>query len=611
MEDSAHSYTEAIHLISAIQSHGCLLVFHPANLTVIQASANAHEFISAGVFSQILGKHARAILGGEGGEKFGLALENFVKSNKACIAITVQLNEHPWKISCIRSEGGIICEVERCNDTATYELIADTRAASAHLSESQSVQELCERAVKEFSSIIGYDRVMVYQFNEDGHGTVLAEELSLTDKESYLGMQFPAGDIPKQARELFMRTKVRTIVNARASGVAIVPATNPLTGKPLDLTLSALRQPSACHLQYLNNMGVAGSVTQVITKGGALWGLLCAHHYSVKYVDPTVRNAVAMLGDWLSVLLTVRSGAEIDAFDRKAQCVLAQMYKCMLQSTGSTAFPDGLCAHEPNVMDMIECCGTSVIASLQNVRQIGDTPPIQHILPLLGWLTSQTEQERVWGTDNLSVALPAGLEAPGGGSYHGLLAASVSHQADGFVLWWRKEAVLPVIWAGSPTSQDLVADMSILCPRTSFKKFTEVVRGRSKRWSTQDYVAGRGIVRLVADVMVAVAGDLQERGDILARMNQQLEASNGELEKVSKELLRLVETVPAPIFALDLGGNVLEWNPMCTRVTGYTLEEIKGESFVNKIVGHEFRVVNRLQTATALHKPQSNRNRLS
>jgi len=148
--------------------------------------------------------------------------------------------------------------------------------------------------VQEIRKITRFDRVMLYKFDRDWHGHVIAED-KRADLEPLLGLHYPAADT-QPCRKLFGLKWVRLIPDINGQSVKIIPETNPVSNSPLDLTFSVLRGVSPCHREYLQNMGVSATMVISLTKEQQLWGLISCHHYSPKHVDYEVREACEFHG---------------------------------------------------------------------------------------------------------------------------------------------------------------------------------------------------------------------------------------------------------------------------------------------------------------------------
>ena len=184
------------------------------------------------------------------------------------------------------------------------------RSAVGRLTSATTVADLLDVAAAEIRRLTGFDRVMVYRFDPDWNGQVVAEAKHDL-LESFLGLHYPASDIPPQARALYKVNLLRFIRDIDAVNAPLVPVDNPLTGAPLDLSQAALRSVSPIHCEYLRNMGVTASMSVSIMVAGELAGLVACHHYSGPYVPSApVRATCEFLAQTLSLTLSSREQDE-------------------------------------------------------------------------------------------------------------------------------------------------------------------------------------------------------------------------------------------------------------------------------------------------------------
>ena len=164
----------------------------------------------------------------------------------------------------------------------TYQAV---RGTVADLNRASSLQELYDITARAVRALTGFDRVMVYRYDADYNGEVVAEA-KRADLNSFLGLHYPASDIPAQARALYEKNWIRLISDVDYAPAPIEPADHPATGAPLDLTYSTLRSVSPIHLEYLRNMGVRASMSISLLRDDKLWGLIACHHYAGPHAPP-------------------------------------------------------------------------------------------------------------------------------------------------------------------------------------------------------------------------------------------------------------------------------------------------------------------------------------
>ncbi|HEX8440487.1 GAF domain-containing sensor histidine kinase, partial [Archangium sp.] len=377
-------------------------------------------------------------------------------------------------------------------------------------------------------SLTGFDRVMVYRFNAEWHGEVLAESLA-QGVEGFLGRHFPASDIPAQARALYVRNTLRLISDARARPAPLVPAVLPSLGRPLDLSGAALRSVSPVHLEYLANMGVTASMSISLVKDGSLWGLITCHHSAPRHLSASTRQACDVLARLLSLQLGAEErGAEAEELVRRASLRARLMERL---SQGASALPARL-AQERDLLLALTSAGGAALLLGESPILVGATPPMSAVVELAFWLA-----ERPFGsaffTERLAEVYPPAAAYADVAS--GLLAVRLdsSPNLPRYALWFRPEVARTVTWAGNPR-KPVVREQGgtpRLHPRASFEAWQETVRGTSVPWTRVDLESAEGFRGGLVGVVLRQAA-------ALARSNQELDAFGGTVAHELKEPLR-------------------------------------------------------------------------
>jgi light-regulated signal transduction histidine kinase (bacteriophytochrome) len=374
----------------------------------------------------------------------------------------------------------------------------------------------CRVAAEEMRALTGFDRVTVYRFDEGWNGRVFAESRR-DDLPPLLGLHFPASDIPEPARRLYHLNPIRMIADVEAEPAPLVPGENPRTGRPLDLSFAALRGVSPVHIQYLKNMGVRGSMSVSVMRGGRLWGLLsCLHYAGPRRVPPEVRDACEFLGQLVSAQLAVKEDAEGEEYRGRLREVRERLLQRM-SAEGDLA--RGLAGD-----DLLELTGAQGAAIVQDeaCTLVGATPPAEAVRRLVAWLRAHTDAE-VFHTDRLSALYPEAEAYKDVAS--GLVAVATTRAQGGrYVLWFRPEVLRTVDWGGDPR-KPVEAEMPSgqLSPRRSFELWREVVKLRSLPWRPWEIDAAR----LLREAILAV---VVRRAEELTRLNAELERSNADLD---------------------------------------------------------------------------------
>ncbi len=512
---------EPIRIPGSIQPHGILLVLNATNLRVEQISANAGSVLNCAVddalgqpFADIIATDTSTLLGrmdlgqlGEGPVVLG----------------TVVIGDARYNTLGHLSGPSLILELEQLDreDTGSLDnLYPQVRAVLNTLQSSSTTAELNARAAAHVRDITGFDRVMIYQFDAQWNGTVVAEDRN-DALPSYLDLRFPASDIPAQARELYRLNRLRLIPDATYQPVPILPVLNPATGAPVDLSQSVLRSVSPVHLEYMRNMGTPASMSISIIEEGRLWGLISCHHSTPRHVPAHVRTACDFVGQMLAMQLLAKS-RNAEAVQRVAyQAIQSDLLGSM---AGEAFFIDGLKKNPDGLLRLAEASGAAIVFG-GSISKIGACPDDSDIEQIVAWVSSKAVDTDVYATDNLSGAMDGAESFADVAS--GLLAVSISQLHASYILWFRPEVVRTVTWGGDPTTKVRHgSDPERLHPRTSFEQWKETVRWRSAPWTNVQL----DVARLFRGTIVSI---VMRKAEELAALNQELTRSNKELEAFS------------------------------------------------------------------------------
>ena len=521
---------EPIHIPGAIQPHGVLVAVDPRTLAIIQVSANCADSFGRSPES-VLGRPLTALLG-------SAAEALFVASSAAASPIgelvTIDVSGHRFDLLAHRHQDLLIVELER-HDPAAASSDPGLRAALGRLQRPNSVGELCAIAVDAIRKLTGFDRVMMYRFDADGHGEVIDESRG-DGVTSYLGQHFPASDIPRQAREMYLLNWLRLIPDAEYRPVMLIPDPGATRAAPLDLTFATLRSVSPIHLEYLRNMGVRGSMSISLVEADKLWGLIACHHRVPRHVSFAARSACEVIGRVVALqigaqeALAVRSSREslrgpesrlVEAMRDHARDVASALGRggdALLQLTGATG---------------------AAVCTASEIRTLGATPTNSQIAGLLAWLGKQGGAG-IFQTQSLTALYPAAAEYAHVGS--GLLAMALPHSTPSYVLWFRPEIVHTVKWAGDPAKAvENREGTPSLHPRRSFEAWTQVVRGSSRPWRPAEIDAAEDLRRH------AIEADLTHQ---IARAEQAISFRDEIVAVVSHDLKNPLQVIEMAVKVL-------------------------------------------------------------
>ncbi|MDG3007033.1 ATP-binding protein [Paludisphaera mucosa] len=515
--DLTNCADEPIHVPGRIQPHGVLLVLDEPDLVVRQASANAGML--GAPLDAVLGARFEALVDPSEREEVRrwLLSEDVHEANPRRIRIVAGGASATFEGLAHRHRGPLILELEdrrEAGEPTTPDLAIAVRRVMTRLEAAKSLQEFCRVAAVETRALTGFERVLVYRFDEDWHGQVYAE-----DKADFLTplmhLHFPASDIPEQARRLYSVNRLRMIADSDAEAVPLVPALDPATGRPLDLSFAGLRAVSPIHIRYLKNMGTKTSMSFSLMRDGRLWGLLgCMNYSKPLYLPPTLRSACEFLAALVSVQLAVKEDGEGNEYRTKLQQVRERLLQRMAEETdlARALVDDG--------GDLLELTGARGAAVVQErtCETLGVTPDKDQVMALVDWLRAQADVD-VFATDSLPRIFPEALAYKDAAC--GLVAVTTSRAQGRYVLWFRPEVVQTVEWAGDPSKP--VEPGGSLSPRTSFDLWKEEVHLKSLPWHPAEVAAARAL----RDAIIAV---VVRRAEELTRLNAELERSNNDLD---------------------------------------------------------------------------------
>jgi len=477
---------EPIRIPGAVQPHGALLAVTEPDLVVAVASANAGRQygreVAGARLPDLVGDDVAAQLAG------GQLAE--VNPLRAVVAgRDVDLVAH-------RSDDLLVVELEPLEDARSADPVWHRRLPLTlqRLQAAPTLDALTATLATQVRTLTGFDRVMVYRFDPHWNGEVVAEDRR-EDLEPFLGLRFPASDIPPQARALYLQSWLRLIPDARYTPVPLVPERSPVDGRPLDLGGAVLRSVSPVHLEYLANMGVVASMSVSLVDDGRLWGLIACHHYAGPHRPSyTDRAAAEFLGRTASVLL----GTKVEAGDSRRVLEVAERSARLVQTLARSPRPpqEALTEGPVTLLDLVPA-GGAALRLAGRLHLLGRTPPE----PVVAEVVQALLHAGTTHTDAVLTAVPQAQDAVPAAS--GVLAVPVQGGRDGdFLAWFRPEALREVSWGGDPHSHEMVqGEHGVrLSPRRSFARWTETVRATSQGWRPHEVAAAEQLAEHLSQV---------------------------------------------------------------------------------------------------------------
>jgi len=522
--DSTNCDKEPIHILGKIQGHGFLIGVNNKDHSISYISENTAVYINDDPL-KYLGKHIDEI-------DVQMNISNYEDKLKLSQIIVLGLGRgfetiNPFYLELggkqfnliIKNSANIyLLEFEPCNNKEEFDVQKTIGRSISEILAQSGLHNMLNIAAREIKKIIQYDRVMIYQFGEDGHGEVVAEEKN-SDLKPFLGMHYPASDIPKQARELYKINLTRILADVNMECPAII--SNQGQDAPLDLTHSVLRAVSPIHIQYLKNMGVAASFSISLISHGELWGLVACHNYSPKFIDYKAREASKLIGQILSPALEYRIGEEEnDKFGLLNQSVNTLIKYVEKESDIVSA----LTANAVTINDV--CSGSGAVLVFDNkITSIGLTPNNDEVKEIVKWVINNT-QDMLFYTHRFPAIYPAAEKYSDIGS--GLFACILSRELSEMILFFKPEQKQSIIWGGNPEKAvEVASDGSLqLSPRKSFDKWTEIVRYSSAKWN-------QGEIAALINLREQVIYQITRKANEIRQLNERLKLAYEELDTFS------------------------------------------------------------------------------
>ncbi|XP_052192335.1 phytochrome A1-like [Diospyros lotus] len=623
------AYLHQIQKGKLIQPFGCLLALDEKTFKVIAYSENAPEMLtmvshavpSVGDHPVLgIGTDVRTIFTGPTAAALQKALGFGEVSLLNPILVHCKTSGKPFYAILHRVTGSLIIDFEpvkpyevpmtAAGALQSYKLAAKAITRLQSLP-SGSIDRLCDTMVQEVFELTGYDRVMAYKFHDDDHGEVVSE-LTKPDLEPYLGLHYPATDIPQAARFLFMKNKVRMICDCRAKHVKVLQDDK----LPFDLTLcgSTLRAPHSCHLQYMENMNsIASLVMAVVVNEGdeegensdparpqkrkRLWGLVVCHNTTPRFVPFPLRYACEFLAQVFAI--HVNKELELENQILEKNILRTQTLLCDMLMRDA---PLGIVSQSPNVMDLVKCDGAALLYK-NKIYKLGATPTDLQLRDIVSWLSEYHMDSTGLSTDSLyDAGFPGALAL--GHVVCGMAAVRIT--SNDTLFWFRSHTAAEIRWGGAKHEPGEKDDGRKMHPRASFKAFLQVVKSRSLPWKDFEMDAIHSLQLILRNAFKDTEAVDTNTNAINTRLNDLKIEGMQELEAVTSEMVRLIETATVPILAVDVNGLINGWNMKISELTGLPVDKAIGRHLLSLVEDSSADVVKKMLLSALQGKEEQN-----
>lgn len=603
-EQQITAYLSKIQRGGHIQPFGCMIAVDESSFHVIGFSQNAREMLSLTPQSvPSLEKPDIITIGTDVRTVFtpssSVLLERAFRAREISLLNPVWIHSKssgkPFYAILHRIDVGIVIDLEpaRSEDPALSiagavqsQKLAVRAISQLQLLPGGDIKLLCDTVVQNVRDLTGYDRVMVYKFHEDEHGEVVAESRR-SDLDPYIGLHYPATDIPQASRFLFKQSRVRMIVDCHATSVPIIQ--DEALMQPLCLVGSTLRAPHGCHAQYMANMGSIASLAMAVIINGndeeairgrnsmKLWGLVVCHHTSARCIPFPLRYACEFLMQAFGLQLNMELQLASQLSEKRVMRTQTLLCDMLLRDS-----PSGIVTQSPSIMDLVKCDGAALYYQGQ-YYPLGVTPNESQIKDIVEWLLTCHGDSTGLSTDSLADAgYPGGASL--GDEVCGMAVANITSKD--FLFWFRSHTAKEVKWGGAKHHPEDKDDGQRMHPRSSFKAFLEVVKSKSSPWDNAEMDAIHSLQLILRDSFKNTEGNNSKAVVRAQDVDMELQGMD-ELSSVAREMVRLIETATAPIFAIDVEGRINGWNAKIAELTGLSVEEAMGKSLVHELVYQE------------------------
>ena len=557
--------TEPIHQLGNIQPHGAVLVVNSeSQRRVLQVSQNLGEFVDVPA-DVSCGKPLAELLGETAKIQVEKLIQIAEKRNTATGVISVIHKNAHHDLPTHLYVSGEMFVIEIAHDEFLHQeeqlaqLLLNFNQSQLNSEIDSDIYKYLDSITTFVRTLTNYDSVKTYRFDSHWNGEVISQD-RLSSAPSFIGMHFPASDIPEQARRLYTTNLVRVVVDIDATPVPMLPTLNPVTRKPLDMTYSALRSLSPIHIEYLRNIGIQASMTISLMQNGRLWGLIACHHMSPSLSSIVIREAAIFISRMASAKLSSFEAIEQQLKVDRVNSIVHRLLKSISTQTSDSLLHLLL----PELQLLLEASGMIVVVE-GKIYLNGEVPKLEEINELLRWLGSQAKSD-IYHCDCLGEQFKPAIKYSK--KVAGILTTPLSKEMRNCIIWVREERLLTVNWAGKYEEgfvQNSVGEYR-LTPRKSFELWKEFWIGRSVPWTEVE-------IGLASTLALALPESLAQKSKIEEEQKKLREAH---------DYLRLTASVfsisQEAIIITDSDNNIMDVNLAFTNITGYSHEEVIGKN---------------------------------
>jgi len=498
--DSEFCGSIPLHLVNLIQPHGVLLVLEKAELRIVQASENVVGHLQIPV-EELLDQPLSQYLPAIQFEDIQRKIHSYGNKEKIPFILTwlVQGEQKSFTALVHPKDEYVLVELEEHTASAAEPsfigLYQQIKYVTSLLKQATTTAETADLAATEIKKLTNFDRVLVYQFDPQWNGIVIAQAKE-AEMDDYMDLRFPASDVPKQARDLYFSNPYRLIPTRSYAPVRLIPIVNPMTQRFTDLSECNLRSVAAVHLEYLTNLSVMASMSLPLIIDNKLWGLISCHHKTPVNPSYELRSALELLSGIISAQVAGKEKEKAILLRAQLRGIHAQLVE---QLYNSPNFADGLLSGATSLQHLLALTGAAVLYE-GGIWTSGETPGQQELKELAGWLR-RNNKNRLFATDSLpqQFAQSKGYKDMASG----LIALPINAEQGEYILGFRPEVLQTVSWGGDPNKAiRMEPDGKSYHPRNSFAAYQETVKFTALPWQPEEVEAAEVLRSSVLEKIV-------------------------------------------------------------------------------------------------------------
>jgi PAS domain S-box-containing protein len=496
---------EKIHIPGAIQPYTYLLVLD-SSLTIHKYSENIDDLLGHDG-KELLSKNVADLFDEASLGQLKQLVHDDVYGDNSLLSLTLKNadNPEPYPAFLYSANDLLLLEIEKPLQKMHGTTHRPKGAFAQKILKSNSLKDQQQLLVDAIRNTTGYDLSLLYVFDDEWNGQVVAESASV-DSRGFLGLNFPSTDIPKQARDLYFQKSIRYIPQVDYEPQKMLPDDLDAHHKPIDLSGINARSISPMHQEYMQNLGINASMSLAVFQNDKLYGLIICHSKEATYVGPYERATALNIAFLYSSFISVP--------DRQAaKDIETRKHECMSEFAHAIRSPEN--KHQPieelfsNFLRFMEACG--VIFSIGgNHHVFGKTPSNERTQAIIAAIEERGEQESYLSN---SIENDLGLPHSGADNICGALALPAPKpQGSDFIIWFREEDTVEKNWAGEPIKR-IQDDQDSFSPRQNFDVWKQVYTRHSRAWEDEKKKLAEDIAHIALAVTELVL--LQGQNQVL------------------------------------------------------------------------------------------------